>query len=638
MLGGRKVRRNVDWVTAGALVVALLCGAASTNGGASGRGQRGAFLFEAIGRGDAHAVEALLEQGLPAGGTEGPFVLCWAAAHGHQRTAELALAGGVDPTRRTYGLTPLHLAAAHGQPSVVRMLLDHGAHVDATQHGTLETPLHKAVREGHLRCVEILIENGADVNARDESGATPLHCAVGLRDSREGRLLVIWEVLVRARGNVPECTQRWPGRGHVEAARLLLSAGAALEAKTEYGDTPLHVAVAAENPAMVSLLVEAGAQVDTVNRSGMTALHWAAFRGANRIARILLDSHADPNTKDKDGWDALHWATFVCDDDLAGSLLASGSQLDVFKAAGLGKVAELSAMLAADGGLLSAADAKLRMTPLHWAAWGGRLQGVEYLLSEGASTEARDLYGARPFHNAAVGGSTEVLDLLLAGGTRVDALDKYRNSALYYAAWAGQREAVEYLLSKGARMDVLGAGFTALRFAARGGNCAVVQLLLQRGAAVDSVLTYDGTTPLFSAVREGQSAATELLLKHGADANARNIREGQTVLHGATRLGCNKCVEALLAHGADPNALSEGGATPLHYAAASGRKEAARLLLEAGAQINARCNGMTPLGWAVSRDQGEVAVLLREHGALTGIELRRARGRKEDSAAPDEGG
>src|SRR5215469_1866215 len=60
----------------------------------------------------------------------------------------------------------------------------------------------------------------------------------------------------------------------------------------------------------------------------------------------------------------------------------------------------------------------------------------------------------------------------------------------------------------------------------------------------------------------------------------------------------------------------ETGATPLHYAAFGGQRDAVRLLVEAGADINAADTqfGATPAGWAIE--------YLREMGGFLGIELR----------------
>jgi ankyrin repeat protein len=82
-------------------------------------------------------------------------------------------------------------------------------------------------------------------------------------------------------------------------------------------------------------------------------------------------------------------------------------------------------------------------------------------------------------------------------------------------------------------------------------------------------------------------------------------------------------VAELLAGGADPNGGDPSGERPLHAAARGGQAEAARLLLEAGADVDATdAHGNTPLWRAVYtyRDENHepyarVLDVLLEHGA-----------------------
>ena len=81
-----------------------------------------------------------------------------------------------------------------------------------------------------------------------------------------------------------------------------------------------------------------------------------------------------------------------------------------------------------------------------------------------------------------------------------------------------------------------------------------------------------------------------------------------------------------LAAGTDVNV--KGGfadGTPLHYAAANGHKEIAELLIEKGADLNAKDeDGGTPLDVAISFNRTEIAALLRVIGGKTGDELKAA--------------
>lgn len=90
------------------------------------------------------------------------------------------------------GWTPLHLASFFGHPEVARLLLAHGAEVNARSRSTRfakeNTPLHAAAANRQVGVAELLIAHGADVNARDGSGYTPLALAA---NSKNDLLVVI---------------------------------------------------------------------------------------------------------------------------------------------------------------------------------------------------------------------------------------------------------------------------------------------------------------------------------------------------------------------------------------------------------------------------------------------------------------
>jgi ankyrin repeat protein len=69
------------------------------------------------------------------------------------------------------GLTPLpHDASWEGHDSVVTLLLENGADVNAKDNDSGDMPLHLASWKGHQAVVSILLEKGANVDAKDEDG------------------------------------------------------------------------------------------------------------------------------------------------------------------------------------------------------------------------------------------------------------------------------------------------------------------------------------------------------------------------------------------------------------------------------------------------------------------------------------
>ena len=130
-------------------------------------------------------------------------------------------------------------------------------------------------------------------------------------------------------------------------------------------------------------------------------------------------------------------------------------------------------------------------------------------------------------------------------------------------------------------------GTTALHWAVRRGDVAAVDTLIAAGANVSARNRY-GISPLSLAAEAGDPVLVERLLKAGADAKS-TVTEGQTVLMVAARTGSAQVLRQLVAYGADVNAKESWmGETALMWAAAANNAAAVRALVELGAQVNAR--------------------------------------------------
>ncbi|KAJ1475248.1 ankyrin repeat-containing domain protein [Baffinella frigidus] len=202
------------------------------------------------------------------------------------------------------GDTALHLAALHGDASVVGALLRAGADKEAPEvfgdtalilaarrghRGVVQGALHVAASRAHLETVLTLLAAGCQVDARDRHGMTPLHSSAMLGHSR------IAEALLHAGADkdAADALQRRPLhlavlRRHLECARVLLDAGADVETRcSPKGDSPLHLAARTGAVSMVAVLLEAGADKAALNTAGETALDMASSRGDDSFARAL---------------------------------------------------------------------------------------------------------------------------------------------------------------------------------------------------------------------------------------------------------------------------------------------------------------------------------------------------------------
>ena len=179
--------------------------------------------------------------------------------------------------------------------------------------------------------------------------------------------------------------------------------------------------------------------------------------------------------------------------------------------------------------------------------------------------------------------------------------------------------------------DLVGAEFTAGRGIAQAihhwRSVAIGEFLLDSGADIDARTTLQiaGETALVTQLRFGTVDGVRLLLSRGADPNCGvlkfmpsdtmpvlvtlliehgwDINEGagtRTLLHHDANHGHGKKVRILLDHGADPNARDGAGQTALHLIASRGvGKEAIRALVKVGADIDSRDDqGQSPLDLA----------------------------------------
>jgi len=146
---------------------------------------------------------------------------------------------------------------------------------------------------------------------------------------------------------------------------------------------------------------------------------------------------------------------------------------------------------------------------------------------------------------AAYQGKLDVVEKLVTEGTSVDTTDPEKRTPLMWAAFNGHKEVVGYLLQQGAAVDAKDESRrTALMYASSGPYPETVKLLLDKGADVNTQGTLEGFTALMTASAEGQMKVVQLLLKHGADRTVRD-KDGDTAESFARQKGHTAVAELL---------------------------------------------------------------------------------------------
>jgi ankyrin repeat protein len=278
----------------------------------------------------------------------------------------------------------------------------------------------------------------------------------------------------------------------------------------------------------------------------------------------------------------------------------------------------------------------------------GRLEAARLLLDAGADPSLVDGDGVTPLMGAAAGGGhLEVLRLLLARGATVDAVDPSDGCTAFHGACVlNQADCAEALVRAGCDVGLKDkSGHTGRELAENEGHVAVVVRLRavvseQLPAAAwaarpapapePAAVSGDGgpAAQLVTAAAGGDGAVVARLLAAGCDPNAPvplPMRSGEvhqsTALHAAAAHGRLEAARLLLDGGADPSRADSRGVTPLMTAAPRGELEVVRLLLAWGAAVDAvhPGNGATAFHAACDHNQVECAEVLARTGCDVGL-------------------
>ncbi len=244
-----------------------------------------AKLLNAAQKADSTEVRALLTAHAEpnARAPDGSTPLLYAAHFGDLESVRALLAAKADPSlTNRYGVGPMHEAALRADAPLLRALLEAGAKVDqALPEG--ETPLMLASRTSGLDAVRLLIEHGANVNVVEQwQGETPLMYAAANDRSEVAAALIAAGANVNARTRKDDLPERKPAvryfveipaagltpvmfaarAGAVSALRVLIKAGADINAKTPEGFSSVVIALDNLHFDAAKVLVEAGANPD----------------------------------------------------------------------------------------------------------------------------------------------------------------------------------------------------------------------------------------------------------------------------------------------------------------------------------------------------------------------------------------
>ena len=583
--------------------------------------------------------------------------------------------GGADPAAVARDRkNALHIAVKNNYAEIIPFLIKSGVDLNGKDEDGL-TPLHYALVPLREAAVTALINAGADPSIPDKRGETALIKAVDYADFDTVALLLRHSACLSTINDAATFDSRETAlhiavkKNRLNVVELLLDAGALINQRDGYRQTPLYLAFDRSLPDMAEFLIARGADVrkcpsDTKYKRHL--VHLAAKDERTSLFSLLIEFNGNLHALDEENANALHYAIGPPSIKNIKALLAQGVSpetpdrwgrraidlLNFRTSTELIEVAKVLLDAGANPGISN--DPQVKVSPLHIAARQENLALIDLLLKFGADPDVKDrMDQATPLIDCARFSCKESAKKLLDAGANPDARDGDGRTALHVAAFAGNDALTELLLNVGANTEIADKFMqTPLALSLKRGYVKPAQLMLKNGARTDVVdndggnifhaaaedddnarilpelraaapkidinaADHLGDTPLMRAAKNGRDQMVRAFLAEGADAGLVN-KDGETPLMMAIRLFQVDAVHEIIKH--RPNEVHHalpGGELPIHIAAGYYSTRLAGVLLDAGADPNVRDdrNKDTPLHIAIAKNQRPMVEFLLTRGA-----------------------
>ena len=234
------------------------------------------------------------------------------------------------------GQTPL-ISASKGRLDAMKLLLEHGANIEAKVDILGFTPLHVTSVRGDLVAIKLLLEKGANIESKDKDGSTPLVLA-----SKHGKLDSM-NLLLEHGANIEQENDITPllisasKNGNLDEVKLLIKHGADVNIETSISRIGINVYYVQTTALMettdfyvAKFLLENGADVnfeDSIDHFSVLHIHIMSRESDISVIELLLLHGAFVDAEDRHGKTVIEKAR---DTETVKLLIEYGSNLDSF--------------------------------------------------------------------------------------------------------------------------------------------------------------------------------------------------------------------------------------------------------------------------------------------------------------------
>jgi ankyrin repeat protein len=515
-------------------------------------------------------------------------------------------AGAAPNLRDEHGDSPLHIAITLNRRDIVETLLERGA--DVSIHNMAgKTPLYIAVEKNQSAyTIPLLIKYKSDIFAADNNGVTPFEKALKEESPVLEAMITEESVLQSDSGGNTALHIAIKNGAEEKIIRLILNAGALVNARNKEGDTSLHLAVRLNLKEIGELLLSQGADIFAPNSRSESPIYLTFYSPGGGVREWVLNDKT-LSARDGLGNSVLHyvaqWRLDLYVPDLVNNrrvdpdAVNATGETPLFVAVKINSPSTVRALISANAAI-NHRDS-LGNNALHVAVRWNAAQSAKILCDNEIDINAHALTGKTPLHDAVRLGILDVETILIKAGADLDARDNEGNTPLMEAILAGPPSAVARLSDFGADTNIRNnQGDTPLHLAVRLERSDLIALLLSRGASIHAKNTRNAT-PFTLALDISPRMVSTLLIKDWLYASDD---DGYSPLHIAIAKGAPvNIVKAILDQGAKLTAADSQGRTPLRMAVDFRNWEAVRLLADSGSNpFSAAADGKTPAGIALA--------------------------------------